>query len=165
MADTELSSNPRPRKKRSKPKKLNDEDADLGTDEYLGSSNTQLRVDQILQQVVAKSTKDAVDQKKKRKKKPKNNEEEHVLESLRKGEGIDGLHKDQDSALLANIYDSDDFSKSEKSNKLRQKRNKNKNNNSNNNEDNKLNTEENVPDETVQKKKKKPKKKTRIHRR
>merc|ERR1712200_343195 len=104
------------------------------------STATQLRVDQILQQVVAKSTQDAAESKKKKKKKSRSQDEDIVglmalknkrsrqLESLRKGEGISGLHKDADSAAIANTYDSDEFSKSEKSNKLRQKkREKNKN--------------------------------------
>nr|KAG5703879.1 hypothetical protein BaRGS_008138 [Batillaria attramentaria] len=45
-----------------------------------------------------------------------------TLESLRKGEGIEGLHKEEDSALLANIYEPDNSPKNEKSNKQRQKK-------------------------------------------
>ncbi|XP_035826372.1 jouberin isoform X2 [Aplysia californica] len=153
MAD-EVASNPRPRKKRAKPKTVNDDEALLA---HTPTSNTQLRVDQILQQVVAQSTKEATDVKKKKKKKPKNEEEEHVLESLRKGEGIHGLHKDEDSAILANTYDPDDYSKSEKSNKQRQRR-KDKNKDKVN-EDEKQNVDENTPEQSTQKKKKKVKKK------
>ncbi|XP_041358926.1 jouberin-like [Gigantopelta aegis] len=44
-----------------------------------------------------------------------------MLESLRKGKGIVGLHKDEDETLVANTYDPDNSPKNEKSNKRRQK--------------------------------------------
>merc|ERR1711860_111475 len=118
MADVE---NPKPKRRKAKPKNVN-QDIDESILSQAPSTATQLRVDQILQQVVAKSTQDAAESKKKKKKKSRSQEEDIVLESLRKGEGISGLHKDTDSAAIANTYDSDEFSKSEKSNKLRQKK-------------------------------------------
>ena len=44
------------------------------------------------------------------------------LASLRKGQGIEGLHKEEDPALLNNIYEPDNSPKNEKSNKQRQKK-------------------------------------------
>ncbi|GFO18892.1 abelson helper integration site 1 [Plakobranchus ocellatus] len=88
-----------------------------------------MKVDKILQQVVAQSTRDAADAKKKKKKKAKAEEEDEVLASLRKGKGISGLHKDTDDTMNANTFDpDDDHNKSEKNNKQRQKhREKSKN--------------------------------------
>ncbi|KAK7492879.1 hypothetical protein BaRGS_00015826 [Batillaria attramentaria] len=113
MAEDDVAK-PKPRKPR-KTAKTKAEDIPLQD-----QTSTKLKVDELLQQVVAQSTKDAVSEaKKKKKKKAKNIDEDAVLESLRKGEGIEGLHKEEDSALLANIYEPDNSPKNEKSNKQR----------------------------------------------
>ncbi|XP_025109171.1 jouberin-like isoform X1 [Pomacea canaliculata] len=86
------------------------------------SSSTKVRVEELLQQVVSQSTKEAAEVKKRKKKKTKETDENTVLESLRKGSEITGLHKDEDTALLANIYEPDNSPKNEKSNKQRQRK-------------------------------------------
>ncbi|XP_067677966.1 jouberin-like [Haliotis asinina] len=93
-----------------------------------GQSDSKVRVDQLLQQVVKQSTKDAIDAKKKKKKKSKGSEQDDMLELLRKGEGT-GLHKDRDETIDANTFDPDN-SKSEKSNKRRQRQQEMENNES-----------------------------------
>ncbi|XP_053394001.1 jouberin-like isoform X2 [Mercenaria mercenaria] len=75
-----------------------------------GGSN---KFNQLLQQAVDQSLSEAKVEKKKKKKKV----DDSVLESLRKGEGI---QKDVDETKLANTYDPDD-TKYQKSNKKKQK--------------------------------------------
>ncbi|XP_071116994.1 jouberin-like [Haliotis cracherodii] len=100
----------------------------MAEDAEPGHSDSKVRVDQLLQQVVKQSTKDAIDAKKKKKKKSKGSEQDDMLELLRKGEGT-GLHKDRDDAIDANTFDPDN-SKSEKSNKRRQRLQEKENNES-----------------------------------
>ncbi|XP_076440565.1 jouberin-like [Babylonia areolata] len=119
MAEDGLEVQPKPRKRKEKPNKPKAEEIPLHD-----QTSTKLRVDELLQQVVAQSTKDAVTEaKKKKKKKTKDADaDDAVLESLRKGKGIEGLHKEADTALLNNIYEPDDSPKNEKSNKQRQRK-------------------------------------------
>ncbi|XP_059177795.1 jouberin-like isoform X2 [Physella acuta] len=132
---------PKPRKQRARSKNRSDLE--------MPSSDAQLRVDQILQQVVAQSTKDASATKKK-KKKPKNIADDNVLESLREAKGIESLHKEKDTTILANTFDPDDNNKSGKSNKQREKQHvKNKNAS---NEESKQNVDQ-LPPLTPKKKK------------
>ncbi|KAL8612119.1 hypothetical protein ACOMHN_013998 [Nucella lapillus] len=121
MAEDGLEVQPKPRKRKEKQAKSKAEEIPLHD-----QTSTKLRVDELLQQVVAQSTKDAVSEvKKKKKKKTKDGDaDDAVLESLRKGKGIEGLHKEADTALLNNIYEPDDSPKNEKSNKQRQRKQK-----------------------------------------
>lgn len=106
-----------------KPKKAKGDRAKAEDIPFHDQTNTKLKLDELLQQVVTQSTKDAVTEaKKKKKKKSKAIDEDAVLEALRKGEGIADLHKEEDSALQANIYEPDNSPKNEKSNKQRQKK-------------------------------------------
>ncbi|KAH9498473.1 Jouberin [Bulinus truncatus] len=116
MAENELKIT-KPRKRRAEAHTDRTRQEALITD--MPSSNTQIRVDELLQQVVAQSAKDASDAKKKKKKKLRKDADENLLENLRKGKDIESLHKDEDTTLLANIYDPDE--KGEKSNKQRQR--------------------------------------------
>ncbi|KAI8787355.1 jouberin [Biomphalaria glabrata] len=119
MAEDELK-NLKPRKRRAESSKSSEKRNKENLTIDMPASETQLRVNELLQQVVAQSTKDAQDSKKtKKKKKIKNDTEEHVLETLRKGKDIESLHKDEDTTILANTYDPDE--NSEKSNKRRQR--------------------------------------------
>ncbi|XP_050400996.1 jouberin [Patella vulgata] len=109
---------PKPRKSRTKSSKLKDEE--IISD--VTANGSRLSVDEILQQAVQKSNKDSSTDKKKRKKKSKHHDGDiEMLEYLRKGEEIESLQKDKDTAILANTYEPDNSPKNEKSNRRRQK--------------------------------------------
>ncbi|XP_052095753.1 jouberin-like isoform X1 [Mytilus californianus] len=107
------------------------ENAGIEMDTFGDSAKSKLDI--LLQQAVVESTSSAKAKKKKKK-------DDSVLESLRKGEG---LQKEEDAAIKANTYDPNDSPKNMKSNKRKQKI-----------------MEENAklekPDNTDKKKKKKP---------
>ncbi|KAL4236261.1 Jouberin [Mactra antiquata] len=108
MADEAATMSEKSKKtKRLKSGKKTTEDIPLSTMD--GGSN---KFNQLLQQAVDQSLSDAKAEKKKKKKGG-----ESVLESLRKGEG---LQKDVDETKIANTYDPDN-KKYEKSNKKKQK--------------------------------------------
>ncbi|XP_052257208.1 jouberin-like isoform X2 [Dreissena polymorpha] len=105
MADEAVTE--KPKKTKRTPKKAM-EDIPMSTFDKSGS-----KFEMLLQQAVDQSLSEA----RKEKKKKKNKGDTSVLESLRKGEG---LQKDVDETQLANMYDPDD-TKFEKSNKRKQK--------------------------------------------
>ncbi|KAK6171988.1 hypothetical protein SNE40_018397 [Patella caerulea] len=115
---------PKPRKPRTKSSKLKDEE--MISD--VTANGSRLSVDEILQQAVQKSNKDSSTDKKKRKKKSKQQHEGDIemLEYLRKGEEIESLQKDKDTAILANTYEPDNSPKNEKSNRRKQKQRESK---------------------------------------
>ncbi|XP_060065201.1 jouberin-like [Ylistrum balloti] len=113
MADTEVITPTKAKKtKKTRPKSskpVRDEE-----EIPLADMDTKSKFDQLLQQAVGQATEGA---KTKKKKKTKQSDES-VLESLRKGEG---LQKDEDEAIKANTYDPGNSPKNEKSNKQKQK--------------------------------------------
>ncbi|XP_062592731.1 jouberin-like isoform X1 [Saccostrea cucullata] len=139
MADDVATKDKAKKNKKARPKsgKAKQED-EIPLADLKGSSS---KFDQLLQQAVDQATDGA------KKKKKKKAETEAVLESLRKGEG---LQKEEDAAIKANTYDPDNSPKNEKSNKRRQKLQEQAKDNSAF-----VNDEEKV-DNTKKKKKKKP---------
>ncbi|OWF48871.1 jouberin-like isoform X4 [Mizuhopecten yessoensis] len=113
MADTEVATPTKAKRtKKARPKSSKP----VGDEEEipLADMNTTSKFDQLLQQAVGQATEGAKSKKKKKTKKT----DESVLESLRKGEG---LQKDEDAAIKANTYDPGNSPKNEKSNKQKQK--------------------------------------------
>ncbi|XP_065922685.1 jouberin isoform X2 [Magallana gigas] len=130
--------------KKARPKSGKAKDDEIPLADMKPSSS---KFDQLLQQAVGQATDGA------KKKKKKKAEAEAVLESLRKGEG---LQKEEDAAIKANTYDPDNSPKNEKSNKRRQKlQEQAKDNSAFVNDDDKI-------DNTKKKKKKKPTEKSEI---
>uniref|UniRef100_K1S444 Jouberin n=1 Tax=Magallana gigas TaxID=29159 RepID=K1S444_MAGGI len=130
--------------KKARPKSGKAKDDEIPLADMKPSSS---KFDQLLQQAVGQATDGA------KKKKKKKAEAEAVLESLRKGEG---LQKEEDAAIKANTYDPDNSPKNEKSNKRRQKlQEQAKDNSAFVNDDDKK-------DNTKKKKKKKPTEKSEI---
>ncbi|KAL3869318.1 hypothetical protein ACJMK2_042012, partial [Sinanodonta woodiana] len=110
MADTEIMEKPlKAKKTRPKSGKSTNEEVPL---ENIGAK---AKFDQLLQQAVDQTLSEA---KSKKKKKKKDNASEAVLDSLRKGEG---LQKEEDTTLIANTYDPFDSPKYHKSNKQKEK--------------------------------------------
>ncbi|XP_033737051.1 jouberin-like isoform X2 [Pecten maximus] len=113
MADTDIATPTKTKKtKKARPKSskpVGDEEAIP-----LADMDTKSKFDQLLQQAVGQATEGAKTKKKKKTKQT----DESVLESLRKGEG---LQKDEDAAIKANTYDPENSPKNEKSNKQKQK--------------------------------------------
>nr|XP_022332539.1 jouberin-like isoform X2 [Crassostrea virginica] len=143
MADEVATKDRAKKAKKARPKSGKAKEDEIPLADMKPSSS---KFDQLLQQAVGQATDGA------KKKKKKKAEAEAVLESLRKGEG---LQKEEDAAIKANTYDPDNSPKNEKSNKRRQKlQEQAKDNSAFVNDDDKINNKK--------KKKKKPTEKSDI---